>query len=223
MSKFFPEISDILNRYKTLKDANNYLIEKHHSDEAANDNLQREYLTFKKFKENQVLNDSNEIADMQLTLEQGKSRTNRVQAEIEKVAMEASEKSLGLGQIISSVANILDRCEESFRVRHNKPHVDRAVDRMHELPLIEQYHKTVSKLEEVSMFIVDFKDIISDYDLMLFHESTDGAIPNAVSTPTNKLKYVQGSENIQNIIGKISNNFDLNGESKSKTDSKSVE
>eukprot|EP01036_Dinobryon_divergens_P031790 gene31790-41259_t len=76
MSKFFPEIADILNRYTTLRNANSYLIEKHFMDEAANDNMRRDYVTFKKFKENQILNDSNDIAGFQLKLEHGKNRTN---------------------------------------------------------------------------------------------------------------------------------------------------
>ena len=77
MSKFFPEIADILNRYTTLRNANSYLIEKHFMDEAANDNMRRDYITFKKFKENQILNDSNDIAGFQLKLEHGKNRTNK--------------------------------------------------------------------------------------------------------------------------------------------------
>lgn len=161
MSKFFPEVSDILNRFKTLRDANTYLTEKHHADEAANDNMQREYVSFRKFKENQVLNESNEIAGMQLVLEQSKTRVNRLQADIDGVAMAACEKGLDLGQIISSVSNILHRCEESFRIRHNKPH--RSSDKFHGMPLIEQYHRTVSKLEEVAMFMVDYRDIINEY------------------------------------------------------------
>lgn len=164
MSKFFPEISDILNRYKTLRDANMYLIDKHHTDESATDSLQREYLSYKKTKENLILNESNEIADKQLALEHHKTRTNRVQADIDKVAMEASEKGLELGQIISSVSNILARCEESFRIRHNKPHIDRSADKLNSLPLADQFNKTVSRLDEVAMFMVDYRDIINEYN-----------------------------------------------------------
>ncbi len=163
MSKFFPEISDILNRHKTLRDANSYLIEKHHADEGANDKLQKEYISFKKFKENQILNESNEIAEMQLKLEQGVTKTMRVQSDIDKVTMDASEKSLEVGQIISSVGNILARCEESFRIRHNKPHIDRSSDKLNGMPISEQCQRTKSKLDEIEMFMVDYKEIIADY------------------------------------------------------------
>lgn len=163
MSKFFPEIGDILNRYSTLKDANHYLIDKHKADQAVNDNTQKELLAAKKFKENQLLNQSNEVAKMQIVLEQRKARTLQVQTEIEQMTLEASDKSLELGQIISSVANILERCEESFRIRHNKPTVDRSTDKFTELPLAEQCQKTKSKLDEIAMFMVDYRDIIADY------------------------------------------------------------
>jgi hypothetical protein len=185
MSKFFPEISDILNRYKTLKDANQYLIEKHKYDENVNDNTQREFLTFRKFKENQLLNESNEIAEMQLILEQVKSKSLRIQAEVEALTLEASEKTLELGQIISSVSNILERCEESFRIRHNKPKVERNYDTSGAgagaaddggnnksggnggdssySQLNEQCQRTSMKLDEIAMFMIDYKDIITEY------------------------------------------------------------
>ncbi|RYH27854.1 DUF4200 domain-containing protein [archaeon] len=163
MSKFFPEIGDILNRYNTLKDANQYLIEKHKADQAINDNTLRDLLAAKKFKENQLLNQSNEVAKMQIVLEQCKAKTQVAQLEIEQLTVEASDKSLELGQIISSVSNVLERCEESFRIRHNKPIVDQSLEKFTELPLVEQCRKTKSKLDEIAMFMVDYRDIIADY------------------------------------------------------------
>ncbi len=74
MSKFFVEISDILNRHKTLRDANTYLIEKQMADETSNESMMREYSTFKKAKENQALNVNNEIAEMQEKLEHGQTQ-----------------------------------------------------------------------------------------------------------------------------------------------------
>eukprot|EP01040_Poterioochromonas_malhamensis_P000820 gene820-873_t len=182
MSKFFPEISDILNRYNTLKDANQYLLEKHKIDENVNDNTQKDYLIFKKSKENQLLNESNAIAEMQLILEQKKSKSLRIQAEVEALTLEASEKTLELGQIIASVSNILERCEESFRIRHNKPKVERNYDQMNpsgasgnsatsangingmgNAQLQDQCMKTAMKLEEIAMFMNDYQEIVAEF------------------------------------------------------------
>ena len=161
MSKYFPEISDILNRHKTLRDANTYLLEKQQADEGANDNTLREYRTFRKDKENQLLNENNEIADLQVRVEQGETRTTKLQAEIDMHTHEASDKALQLGQILSSVTNILERCDESFRIRHNKPQGEKS-NRLG-MPLSEQCIRTASKLDEIAMFMVDFRDIREEY------------------------------------------------------------
>ncbi len=183
MSKFFPEISDILNRYKTLLDANTYLIDKHKTDEGVNDQTYREFLSFRKFKENQLLNESNEVAEMQLSLEQVKNKGLRVQSEVEQVTLEASEKTLELGQIISSVSNVLERCEESFRIRHNKPHIDRSYnDRVSsQLSLHEQCQKTKGKLDDIAMFMVDYRDIIAEYSAFQ-HDFVPLSMPKGKTT-----------------------------------------
>lgn len=166
MSKFFPEISDILNRYKTLRDANIYLIEKHKTEESQTDLIQRDYVNLKKSSENAVLNNTNAIADKQLVLEQCRLHTMREQVEIEKVTMEASEKGLELGQILSSVTNILERCEESFRIRHNKHHVDRSLtDKSIVQNLPDACLQADNKLNDITLFMTDYRDIIQDYTL----------------------------------------------------------
>lgn len=165
MSKFFPEISDILNRYKTLRDANQHLIEKHKQQETQNDNMQKDYIHLKKSSENTVLNNTNSIAEKQLILEHKKGYTMREQSEIEKITLEASEKSLELGQIIASVNNILERCEESFRIRHNKPLIHHLVDKYANMPLPEVCIQTDNKLDDIAMFMVDYKDIIQEYTM----------------------------------------------------------
>jgi hypothetical protein len=205
MSKFFPEISDILNRYKTLRDANVQLIEKHKQQEAQNDNMQREYVNLKKSSENTVLNDTNAIADKQLVLEHRRTHTMREQADIEKVAMDASEKGLELGQIVDSVSNILERCEESFRIRHNKPMVDRSVDKQSGLGLPEVCAMTDSKLDDIAMFMVDYKDIIQEY--VMTHDFA------AYSTP--KLRSGNNSNNNNNNNTAVSLGGDGNNHSKS--------
>jgi hypothetical protein len=183
MSKFFPEIQDILNRHRTLTEANRSLIEKHKLDEGINDNTFREFHSFRKFKENQLLNESNEVAEMQLALEQVKNKGLRVQQEVEQLTLEASEKTLELGEIISSVSNLLERCEESFRIRHNKPHVDKSlIDRLtSQLSVGEQCQKTKSKLDEIAMFMVDYRDIIVEFSSTQ-HEFVPLSMPKSRTT-----------------------------------------
>ena len=212
MSKFFPEISDILNRYKTLRDANQHLIEKHKQQEAQNDSMQKDYVNLKKSSENSVLNNTNAIAEKQLVLEHKRAYTMREQSEIEKVAMEASEKSLELGQINSSVSNILERCEESFRVRHNKPMFERSADKMSSVALPELCALTESKLDDVAMFMVDYRDIIQEY--AMYHDFVPLSAPkmragggnnNNNSSNNNNNTSTQGMGNTAEGMGKDGN------------------
>jgi hypothetical protein len=165
MSKFFLEVPDILNRYKTLREANIYLLEKQHMDEGSNENTLREFQIFKKSKENQVLNGNNAIADLQVKMEHKQAETNAMQEVIDNSITEASDKALLLGQVLSSVSNILDRCEETFRRRHKKPQMDRPTykSRGEGMSITEQCCRTASKLDEISMFLADFKDIREEY------------------------------------------------------------
>lgn len=163
LSKDFPEISDVLNRYKTLKDVNIYLNEKQLADDKLNESTQRDFLSFRKENENEILNFGNEVAELQVRLETCKNRTMRLQNEIDHSNSEASEKALALGQILSSVSNILERCEHSFRLRHNKPIVEKSNEFRDGSSLAEQCSRAMSKLDDIAMFMIDYNDIRHEY------------------------------------------------------------
>lgn len=163
MTKFFPEIADILNRYKTLKDVNKYLLEKQLTEETLHENTQREFANFCKMKENQILNETNEISELQVKLEQTKNKFSMLQAEVDGVIEQSSDKVLQLGQILSSVSNIIERCEDNFRRRHNKPAVEKGPQKTSDSSIHVQCSSCMSKLDDIAMFMVDFKEIISEY------------------------------------------------------------
>jgi hypothetical protein len=166
MSKYFPEISDILSRYRTLRDANMQLLASKEQDDLERDMKEREYNLFKKDKTNQLLNQNNEIAEMQILYEKTIERGAVIQKEIDKQKGDASEKSLTLGAVLSGVSNVLNRCEQSFRTRHNKPMADRdETPPSNDEELKEEAERTLLKLEEIAMFVVDFMDIRRDYEL----------------------------------------------------------
>lgn len=164
MSKFFGEINDVLNRYKTLKQVNEQLILYNGENEEKAESTLREYISFKKEKENELLAKNNDIAKKQDKLENCKIKSSEDQNELDLTTQAAAEKTLALGQILSSVKNILNRCEESFRNRHNKPKVDRSSDKNERMSLDEQVIKTKMKLDEIAMFMIDYRDIIEEYN-----------------------------------------------------------
>ena len=73
---------------------------------------------FKKEKENQLLNQNNEIAEMQINLEKSIAATMDLQRSIDGQFQQASDKALTLGTVLSSASNTLNRCvqiqEESY-------------------------------------------------------------------------------------------------------------
>lgn len=168
MTKDFPEVSDVLNRFKTLKGVNKDLQAKKEVEDEAVENLQREYQSYRKEMENKILNGANEIADKQILLEQTLMKKTKLQGDIDVGNMEASDKTTQMGQILSGVSNVLERCEESFRRRHNKPSMRRTGELTDGSSLLEQVMRALPKLEEVAMFMVDYRDICKEYqdDLM---------------------------------------------------------
>lgn len=186
LTKDFPEISDVLNRYKTLKDVNEDLTQKKIREDELTENEMRKFAAFRKEMENRILNGSNDIAEKQILLEQSQVRNKKLQAEIDAHNLESSEKTLQLGQVFSSVSNLIERCEDSFRKRHNKPSVQRSYDTTG-MDLVEQCHRSISKLEEIAMFMVDYIDICKDYETdMALERETAGANNNNNSTRTPK-------------------------------------
>lgn len=200
ISKFFPEINDVLVRHVTLSTANVDFLGKKNQDEAAFDAKQREYVNFRKAKENELLNKSNEIAELQQSLEKYKSRALGLQEEVDHLTQETSKKTKELGQIVASVENLLERCEESFRIRHNKPAIDRTLDRAYGLPLDRLVKKTADKLGDIQTFMVDYHEIVKEY-IGNAHELRAGASTKAVKTP-NGPSSISGHSDDNNFGGK---------------------
>lgn len=184
MSKYFPEISDILSRYKTLRDANEQLLLQKEQDDKEVDEQTKEYSTFKKDKENQILNQNNEIAELQIQLDKSIASTLEIQATLDKEKTEKSSREVNFGSVISATSNILDRCEQNFRTRHNKPQRDKSVERDDDLGHLVD--RTAAKLDEVCMFMVDFIDITRDFSSMKSNSSmmVDGSIGGTRSVTT---------------------------------------
>jgi chromosome segregation ATPase len=163
MSKYFPEISDILGRYKTLKDANQQLLEQKQGDDEEVDARTKEFSAFKKDKENQILNQNNEIAELQMQMEQTIASTADIKANIDREKTEKSTREVTLGSILSASSNILDRCEQNFRARHNKPQREKSPERPEDADLGFVVDKCMAKLDEISMFMVDFVEVKKEY------------------------------------------------------------
>ena len=105
----FPEIQGILNRYNTLKNANQYLIQERQRNIAEIESRQVDYQQFVKQTSNAILNENNEIASLQKDLETCVFSATETQAKVETDVRARSDKTLELGQLFSSIDNILEQ------------------------------------------------------------------------------------------------------------------
>jgi hypothetical protein len=103
---------------------------------------------------------------------------------LDKEKTEKSSREVNFGSVISATSNILDRCEQNFRARHNKPQRDKSVEREDDLGHLVD--RTSAKLDEVCMFMVDFIDITRDFIVMKNNGSTvlDSSIGGTRSVTT---------------------------------------
>lgn len=176
MSKYFPEISDILNRHDTLVKANVDLLLNKQRQELISESLQREYLEYKKEGENKELNSNNTIAELQAQLESKRKHASSLQADIDQVVTDSGDRALTLGQILSSVSNTLNRCEAAYRIRHNKPMLEQNAEKEAVIPLRDRYEAVIhGKLSEMAQFLVDLQDIKEEFKVVRYkYESGAG-------------------------------------------------
>ena len=81
----FTEMTDILNRYETLKKTNMGLMDENQGLQKELDRLTDEIGTYEKDKTNDILRLNNEIAELQKELERTEDEKNRKQKGIEAV------------------------------------------------------------------------------------------------------------------------------------------
>ena len=116
----YHEIQDLLNRYKTLKDANQDLADAQRKHEQDNEDKRLEFANFKKERQNEMLNQNNDIAKLQKILEGREGITLRLLNDVDSTIRGTSDKTLELGQILRSVQNLLERFQK--QVHSNAKH-----------------------------------------------------------------------------------------------------
>lgn len=164
MAKYFPEISDVLNRHETLVKANADLLKNQLQQESAVETLQREYFEYKKEVENQELNSNNTIAELQAALEIKRAYAAALQFDVDKAISETGDKALTLGQIISSAHNTLMRCENSYRVRHGKPLAEQNAEKDAQVSLRSRVEAVIgTKLGDIRQFVNDLQSVKEEF------------------------------------------------------------
>lgn len=110
VSEDYGEIADILNRHKTLKNANEDLQLRQKSTGVENEQKRAQFNANVKEGTNLILNFNNEIASKQKELEQCEARRILLQSKVDKAVRADSDKTLELGMILMAVQNLVQRC-----------------------------------------------------------------------------------------------------------------
>ncbi len=112
----FTEMTDILNRYETLKKTNGNLVDENQKLQEELDSLTNDTAVYEKDKTNETLRLNNEIAELQKELEKTEDEKNRRQKEIEDRIKNNRIQSKQLSQIVMAINNLYWKCKEQRKV-----------------------------------------------------------------------------------------------------------
>lgn len=160
----YPEVSDLLNRYKTLKDANTDLTDRLRHYEDSNESKRTDFVHYTKEQTNDMLNFNNEIASMQKKLETSQTDALQMQNDVDSQIRSTSDRTLELGQALMAVENLLQRCTSK---RHGAflKHFQASDDASGAKKIDELTRKgktAMGQLDVISAYLVDFQGIVND-------------------------------------------------------------
>ena len=113
----YDEISDVLNRHKTLFDANADLKELVARGDQENDKLRTKLATLKRETQNAVLVQNSAIHGHQKRLETLRAQAFKLDIETEKGEKFAKDRSRESGQVVMSIKNLHARCLATLRTK----------------------------------------------------------------------------------------------------------
>ena len=158
----FQDISEILNRYNTLKDANTDLTKKKNRLEEQLDEKKRERDHYEKANKDKQLEINIEITVQQKKLDdmEGERIEKTKNAETDKNAR--VQKNLELGRMLDAIDNLFDRCKrDGIKVNYDQGmQTTTVVDKD---SFIERANLAKSKLGAIQQYYQAFKEVIEDF------------------------------------------------------------
>eukprot|EP00644_Phytophthora_capsici_P006940 jgi/Phyca11/39850/gw1.8.105.1 len=103
----YPEVSDLVNRYHTLRETNRDLSRNQITHEEESESKRLEFAAFQKERANEILTFNNRIAALQRALEREELLGVRLQHETDATLRATTQKTLALGQIFMAIGNLL--------------------------------------------------------------------------------------------------------------------
>jgi len=160
-SEDFPEVQDLLNRYKTLRDANNDLTKRQVQHDIENENKRQQFSQFTKERANEVLNQNNAIATLQKNLESCTIKTLEMQSDVDTGIRNMSDKVLQLGQMLASIDNLLERFETHASKVKRKKDGSKKASTAEELE--REGKRAQDNLEAIATYMIDYNSIVGEW------------------------------------------------------------
>ena len=108
----FTEITDILNRYETLKKTNKELVEENQTLQEELDRITEEASIYEKEKGNEILGMNNSIATLQKSLDRIEDEKNRKQRAVEDTLKNSHVQTQQLSKLLIAVNNLYWMCKK---------------------------------------------------------------------------------------------------------------
>eukprot|EP00948_MAST-09A_sp_MAST-9A-sp1_P000897 g897.t1 len=166
-SEEYGEIVELLNRYKTLNNANADLIAGQIQNEKKTELKRVDFAEYKKSAQNKLLNLNNQFARYQKDLEKAESRAVNAADKWENAVRGFSQETLEVGKILMAVENLLQRCTKKHGqiLKHTEAsgvHLD-TLEKIKDKSLHAKGVKAVDSLEVLKNYMTDFRDIVKEY------------------------------------------------------------
>ena len=180
----FGEVSELKNRYTTLKSAYNEGRTTQRITEERNESERAEFLEFTKTATNEILNFNNQIASKQKQLEIAEKNAQQAQYAWEKSIEGAARQTLMTGKVLMAVENLLQRCtaKHGQRLKHTlnetkfaegddgaEEHLAKIKDK----ELKEKGASAIQHLEIIKNYMKDFAAITEAYKKQKKAEEAD--------------------------------------------------
>eukprot|EP01022_Parablepharisma_sp_SALTPOND_P034912 TRINITY_DN934_c3_g1_i1.p4 TRINITY_DN934_c3_g1~~TRINITY_DN934_c3_g1_i1.p4 ORF type:complete len:323 (+),score=58.36 TRINITY_DN934_c3_g1_i1:849-1817(+) len=182
----FSEMTDILNRYETLKKTNKELVEENQYLQEDLDKVTNEASLYEKEKGNEILRMNNNIAELQKSLEKSEDERNRKQRAVEDTVKNNRVQSQQLSKLLMAVNNLYWMCKKDRKalgLRYENEGTD--VDPFGNTK--EAIKKSMGQLEVVGQFMEHYNSImtsIKQSEKANAREGHDGTKKNFTQTKT---------------------------------------
>ena len=165
-SEDYEEVAELLNRYRTLKAAQDDLKRRAEAASESIDSIRSELRQFTKERTTEILQRNNKLSKLRKAIDHCETYRIGVQNEMNATARSSSAKTMLLEEIIMAVDNLRQRCTSKHGVRINHGTTVKKKSRGgHEgeegKSRSERASRTCDNLEVIMRYVLDFQKIVA--------------------------------------------------------------